>query len=58
MKFVSNDSRIFSPVFIGLYTTVIKIGENIVESSETNFINLPRNVFDVDNITKIRSDFM
>ena len=36
--------------------TVIKIGENILESSETNFMNLPPYVFDVDYVAKIRSE--
>ena len=38
------------------YTTVIKIGENILESSETKFMNLPPYVFDVDHVAKIRSE--
>ena len=38
------------------YTTVIKIGENILESSETNVMNLPPYVFDVDYVAKIRSE--
>ena len=36
--------------------TVIKIGENILESSETYFMNLPPYVFDVDYVAKIRSE--
>ena len=36
--------------------TVIKIGENILESSETKFMNLPPYVFDVDYVAKIRSE--
>ena len=32
------------------------IGENILESSETNFMNLPSYVFDVDHVAKIRSE--
>ena len=34
---------------------VIKIGENILESSEANFMNLPPYVFDVDYVAKIGS---
>ena len=37
-------------------TTVIKIGENILASSETNFMNLPPYVFDVNHVAKIRSE--
>ena len=36
--------------------TVIKTGENILESSGTNFMNLPPYVFDVDYVAKIRSE--
>ena len=36
--------------------TVIKIGENILESSEIKFMNLPPYVFDVDHVAKIRSE--
>ena len=35
---------------------MIKIGENILESSETKFMNLPAYVFDVDYVAKIRSE--
>ena len=60
MKLVCDNSRIFSPMFtighIRLYTTVIKIGENILESSKTKFMNLPPYVFDVDHVAKIRSE--
>ena len=35
---------------------MIKIGENILESSETKFMNLPPYVFDVDHVAKIRSE--
>ena len=35
--------------------TVIKIDENILESSETNFMNLPHCVFDVSHAAKTRS---
>ena len=52
MKLVSDGSRIFSPMF----TTVIKIGENILESSETKFMNLPSYVFDVDYVAKSGSE--
>ena len=54
MKFVSDDSRIFSPIHHRPYTNVIKIGENILESSETKFMNLPPYFFDVDYVAKIR----
>ena len=36
--------------------TVIKIDENILELSETKFMNLPPYVFDVDHVAKIRSE--
>ena len=50
-SWISDDSGIFSPMFtIGH----IKIGENILESSETEFMNLPPYVIDVDNIAEIR----
>ena len=35
---------------------MVNIGENILESSETNFMNLPPYVFDVDHVAKIRSE--
>ena len=35
---------------------MVIIGENILESSETNFMNLPPYVFDVDYVAKIRSE--
>ena len=35
---------------------MVKIGENILESSETNFMNSSPYVFDVDYIAKIRSE--
>ena len=38
------------------YTTMIKIYENTLESSETKFMNLPPYVFDVTNVAKIRSE--
>ena len=44
-----------SYVYHRSYTTVIKIDENILASSETNFKNLPPYVFDVDHVAKIRS---
>ena len=56
MKLVSDDSRIFFPVYHRPCTTVIKIGENILASSETNFMSLPPYVFDVDYVAKIRSE--
>ena len=31
---------------------MVNIGENILESSKTNFMNLPLYVFDVDNVAK------
>ena len=37
------------------YTTVIKIGEKILESSEVKFINLAAYVFDKDHIAEIIS---
>ena len=37
------------------YTTVMKIGEKILESSEVKFMNLLPYVFDVDYVAKIRS---
>ena len=36
--------------------TVIKIGENILESSKIKFMKLPPHVFDVDYVAKIRSE--
>ena len=56
MKLVSDDSRIFSPIHHRPYTNVIKIGENILESSENKFMNLLPYVFDVDYAAKIRSE--
>ena len=38
------------------YTTVIKIDENILPSSENIFMNLPTYVFDVDYVANIRSE--
>ena len=35
---------------------MVKIGKNILESSETNFMNLPPYVLDVDYVAKIRSE--
>ena len=35
---------------------MIQIDENILESSETNFIKIPPYVFDVDHVAKIRSE--
>ena len=52
MKFAFDDSRIFSPMF----TTVIKIGGNILESSETKLMNSPTYVFNVDHVAKMRSE--
>ena len=37
------------------YTTVIKIGKIVLESSEVNFVSLAALVFDVDHVAKIRS---
>ena len=34
---------------------MVNIGGNILELSETNFMNLPAYVFDVDYVAKIRS---
>ena len=60
MKLVSDDSRIITPMLtighIRHVATLMKIGENILESSETNFMNLPPYVFDVDYVAKIRSE--
>ena len=35
---------------------MIKIGENILESSKTNFMNLSPYIFDEDYVVKIRSE--
>ena len=35
---------------------MVNIGESILESSETNFMNLPPYVFDLDDVAKIRSE--
>ena len=35
---------------------MVNIGENILESSKANFMNLPPYVFDVDYVAKIRSE--
>ena len=35
---------------------MVNIDENILESSGTNFMNLPPYVFDVDYVAKIRSE--
>ena len=35
---------------------MVNIGENILESSETNFMNFDPYVFDVDHVAKIRSE--
>ena len=35
---------------------MVNISENILESSEINFMNLPSYVFDVDHVTKIKSE--
>ena len=48
MNLVCDDSRIFSPMF-----TIV---ENTVESSETKFMNFSPYVFDVDYLSKIRSE--
>ena len=56
MTLVSDDSRIFSPVYQRPYTTVVKIGENTLELSKTKFMDLPPYVFDVDYIAEIRSE--
>ena len=48
MKLVSDDARIFQPIFI--------TGKKNLEPSETNFMNLPPYVFDVDHVAKIRSE--
>ena len=41
-------------MFIVCYTTVIKTGENILESSEIEFMNSPPFIFDEDYVAKIR----
>ena len=56
MKLVSDKSRIFSPMFTIGHIGLIKVGEGILESSETNFMNLPPYAFDVDHVAKIRSE--
>ena len=33
---------------------MVNIGENILESSETNFMNLPPQLFDVDHVAKMK----
>ena len=35
---------------------MVNIGESILESLETKFMNLPPQVFDVDHVVKIRSE--
>ena len=35
---------------------MVNIGENILESSETNFMNIPPYAFDVDYVSKIKSE--
>ena len=35
---------------------MVNIGENILESSGTKFMNLPLYVFDVDYVVKLRSE--
>ena len=35
---------------------MVNIGENILQSSETDFMNLEPYVFDVDQVAKIRSE--
>ena len=35
---------------------MVNLGENILESSETKFMNLPPYVFDVDYVAKIISE--
>ena len=56
MTLVSDDSRILSPTFISPIWPMVNIGENILDLSVTNFMNLPPNAFDVDHITEIRSE--
>ena len=38
------------------HTTVLKMDKKYLESSETNFMKLPPYVFDVDHVTKVRSE--
>ena len=33
---------------------MVNIGENILESSETNFMNLPPQLFDVNHVAKMK----
>ena len=35
---------------------MVNMGENILEPSETKFMDLPSYVFDVDYVAKIRSE--
>ena len=56
MKFVFDDSNLVAYIYYRQYMTVIRIGEIILESSETKFIDLPPYVFDVDHVAKIRSE--
>ena len=35
---------------------MVNIGENILDSSETNFMNKPPYVFDVDYVAEFRSE--
>ena len=48
--------KYFAYVYHRPHRTVIRIGEIILESSETKFIDLPPYVFDVDHVAKIRSE--
>ena len=55
MNLVSDDFRICSPSLITVWP-IVNIGENILEPSETNFMNSPPYVFDVDYVARIRSE--
>ena len=54
MNLVSDDFRIFAYVYHRPY----KIGKSILASSETNLINLPPYVFDVNHVAKFRSELL
>ena len=55
MKILSDDSRVF---FLPIFITVVcgKYRGNILELSETIFMDLQPYVFDVDHVAKIRSE--
>ena len=56
MNLASDDSRIYFAYFYhSRICPMVNIGKNILESSETNFMNLSPYVFDVNHVAKIRS---